>query len=355
MKLFIHFGIYKAGSSYLQYILANSRNYLEHHKIYFPESKEDFKMLQGYISKGNADGLAQALNMEDASHSQLILTQWFQQAKKQQCTSVLISAEALVHQLARENSLKVLKKAAKASGFNQIHAMGFFRDLADHAISTYKHRAKSGKIPDYKHWIKEVYETPNLLENLAKIRSNNSDISWTFRKFQKNSSILEEAFFQDWLQINVPEFSGKPTVNESVTLSEVFLMNEIKKKYPLVTDYFVHLLTSLPSAEKGKDKELENYIGSTFFISLTKRTSGMMALNKFLDPKEQLVLMDEGKLNNINDDYVPNLNFSEKQIHLILEKIEFFKGIKGNLIILRRKIAKKLPDSTVKILFFNTK
>ncbi len=170
MKLFIHFGIYKAGSSYLQYVLANSRTYLLDKGIYFPNSLQDKKMLQGLISPGNADGLEEVLKVKNEKGLQRLLRQWIEAAEKKQCDRVLLSAEALVHQLAKKDTLEFLEKVTKDSGYTEIHAMGFFRDLTEHALSTYKHRAKSGKIPDYETWVKEVYETPQLLRALAERR-----------------------------------------------------------------------------------------------------------------------------------------------------------------------------------------
>jgi hypothetical protein len=169
MKLYIHFGIYKAGSSYIQYICANERDYLNSNSIYFPKSTEDEKMKKGLISAGNADSLEIAIKSEDHSKIIPILKEWYEEAEKVNCKAVLISAEALVHQLAIQSRLIQIIACAQSVGFTKIMAMVFFRDLADHALSTYKHRAKCGKNPDYKHWVSHVYETPKLFENLSQV------------------------------------------------------------------------------------------------------------------------------------------------------------------------------------------
>ena len=338
MQLYIHFGIYKAGSSYLQYILANSRSYLEQQNIYFPNSIEDSKMELGVISKGNADGLEKALREKNIDHCTKLLSKWKLAAQTKNCNIVLISAESLVHQLAIEDSLKVLESGAKASNYEKIYAMGFFRDLVDHAISTYKHRAKTGKIPNYKNWIEEVYETPKLLENLAAVRRRSPYINWTFRKFVKDSDVLKQAFFKDWLQINIPEFSGRSSVNESVTLSEVFVMNEVKKYYPLVTDYFVHVLKSLPKEEKASDKTLEASIHTIFYKHLSKDQKGVAQLNLFLPSKEQLVVGAMGS-EKINSTILDQVTLSTKQLRMIMEKIKFFATPLGKWILFKRNIA----------------
>ncbi len=91
---------------------------------------------------------------------------------------------------------------------------------------------------------------------------------WTFRKFYKKSESLQKAFFQDWLQIDEPNFSGRPAVNESVTLSEVLVMNEVNRLYPGVTDYFVRDLKSISIDQKAKDQNLEDFFTQIFCCDL---------------------------------------------------------------------------------------
>lgn len=343
MDLYIHFGIYKAGSSYLQYTLANSRTYLEQQRIYFPNSKEDSKMYRGFISKGNADGLEKALKNKNVNACLKILRCWKNEAEEKECDKVLISSEALVHQLAINERLDILMNASKKANYRSIHTMGFFRDLVDHALSTYKHRAKSGNIPNFTNWITNVYETPTLLENLAKCRSKYIDINWTFRKFHKNSNFLKKAFFNDWLKIEVPVFLGKRTVNESLTISEIFLIQSLRNKYNLVIDYFVEDLKRIPKIEKGVDKILENHIYSVFRRVLLTRFKGIEQINQFLSEEEK---MDLGNLKNINEisEYDKEMILTKKQVEIIVKKIYFFSTLKGRLIFLKRKIRLIFPN-----------
>jgi hypothetical protein len=340
MKLYIHFGIYKAGSSYIQYICANQRDYLNANSTYFPTSTEDEKMKKGLISKGNADGLELGMKSEDESKITTILKQWYEEAEKMNCKAVLISAEALVHQLAIQNRLNQIIVSAESLGFTEIKAMGFFRDLADHALSTYKHRAKSGRIPDYKHWVSQVYETPKLFENLSQVISFSTEIEWTLRKFQKDSDFLKQAFFKDWLGIDVPDFQTRPNVNESVTLSEVKLMNHINNLYPTVTDYFVNDLKALSSSIKAKDKSLQDYIFNVFSKELVHRKKSINQINTFFQKEEYLEI---GEFKNFNPaSKEPSLELSEEQVIVLINRMHFFKTFTGKKILIRRKLKKHL-------------
>jgi hypothetical protein len=347
MKLYIHFGIYKAGSSYIQYICANQRDYLNANSIYFPRSTEDEKMKKGLISKGNADGLELRMKSEDESKNTTILKQWYEEAEKKNCKVVLISAEALVHQLAIKNRLKQIIVSAESLGFTEIKAMGFFRDLADHALSTYKHRAKSGRIPDYKHWVTEVYETPKLFENLSQVIATNKNIEWTLRKFQKNSDFLKQAFFKDWLGIEVPDFQTRPNVNESLTLSEVKVMNQLSKLYPNVTDYFVKDLKAILSHLKAKDTDLQHHFLSIFNKALSQNQNCLDKLNVFFQEGERLVLNNQSiDIKNIE----PPLALSEQQLEVLSQRMQFFNTTKGKKVLIRRQFVKLSPDFIKKII-----
>ena len=334
MKLYIHFGIYKAGSSYLQYICANQREYLNSNSIYFPTSKEDKKMISGLISKGNADGLDLALKNEDESKIDSILKQWHKEAKVKNCDSILISSEALVHQIALQKRLDLIKIAASSIGYNQIKVMGFFRDLADHALSTYKHRGKSGTIPNYVHWVSEVYETPKLLENLSHVIAHNKDIQWTLRKFKKDSEFLKLAFFKDWLGIDIPKFETKPNVNESITLSEVKVMNHIRKAYPTVTDFFYEELKALPKKAKAKDLDLDNYILSTFITQLMPNRNRIEIINIYFPKEEHLGIGDS--IFTCKDE--PSIQLSDNQFQVLTKRIAFFNSWRGRKVLMRRRL-----------------
>jgi hypothetical protein len=344
MTLYIHFGIYKAGSSYIQYICANQRDYLNSNSIYFPISKEDKKMISGLISKGNADGLDLALKNEDESQIGSILQKWHKEAKVKNCDSILISSEALVHQIALQKRLDLIKIAASSIGYNQIKVMGFFRDLADHALSTYKHRGKSGTIPNYVHWVSEVYETPKLLENLSHVIAHNKDIQWALRKFKKDSEFLKLAFFKDWLGIDIPKFETRANVNESITLSEVKVMNHIRKIYPTVTDYFYQALKVLPKAAKAKDKDLDNYILSIFITQLIPSRNRIENINIYFPEEEHLGIGDS--IFTCKDE--PSIQLSDNQLQVLTKCIAFFNSWRGRKVLMRRRLVQLIKKNNRK-------
>jgi hypothetical protein len=336
MTLLIHFGIYKAGSSYIQYICANQRDYLIDNSIYFPNSKQDHLMLAGKISRGNAYNLADSLKFKNNKNAYKCLKEWKDEAVNNNCTSVLLSSEDLVHYLADLNTINIFIECIKKAGFTHIKAMGFFRDIVDHAISTYKHRAKTGKHPDYKYWVENNYETPSLLVKLFKnVEQHKESIKWNIRKFKKDSEYLKKSFFKDWLGINIPKFETLPNVNESVTLSEVKVLNHLKTAYPLVVDYFMEDLKALPKGKKAKDKYFDNYLATIFAIKLSNYNAQLSMLNQHFKEGEKLILNSESTANKPLKE--PEINLNDKQLSLVIKNIKFFNTTHGKLILLRRK------------------
>lgn len=341
MVLYIHFGIYKAGSSYIQYYCANNKYYLLENNIYFPPSDQDEKMKAGLISAGNALRLSKALKTSDQKKIEAVLTDWYSGAVKHNTDSVLISSEALVHDLAIKNKIELLINLCHKTGFTEIKAMGFFRDLADHALSTYKHRAKTGRHPDYEHWIKHNYETPELLKNLAQtVEATEKKIEWNLRKFQKDSEFLKQAFFEDWLGIASPVFNEKPTVNESLTLSEVKLMNHLKKTHPFSIDYFVNGFKALSKQQKAKDKDLEKYVIIKFFEVLKIHICTLDKINVFFLKGERIQISENIPIEKTIRE--PDIRLSEEQLEIISNHILFFNSFAGYKVVCGRRLLKFL-------------
>lgn len=267
MNLYIHFGIYKAGSSYLQYICANRREELQQSGIWFPDSKDDEKMLRGSISSGNAFELSEWIKNEDFTKIEEYLVLLSKEAKSRNCDSVLLSAEALVHQFAQSERLKLFADIPVKAGFTKVFAMAYFRDLVDHCISLYKHRSKAGKNPDFEYWVKEKYETPHVLNNFF-TNYNSVNFQWTFKKFKKDSAYMLSTFFDGWLGVNLKHTPAISKVNESITLSEIRVMQAFSKIYPNTAGFLLERFLVMPKTQKAND----------FFLEMTYRSKASKIL-----------------------------------------------------------------------------
>lgn len=296
-------------------------------------------MEQGLISPGNAGNLEHLLKSDDAKGLKELIHSWKTSAVKENCNKILISAESLVHRLAIEGNEQMLVDAANDLNIKKVHALGFFRDLVEHALSTFKHRAKTGKIPDFNDWISNVYETPDLIKKILHV-SAKGQIMWTFKKFEKNSDVLLNAFYNDWLSIPPPLHTEKPAVNESLTLSEILLMNHIVKVYPKVSDFFVDAFKSLPSAQKGNDKLLEQRFKIIASQALAVHESLIQQFNQRFSSNESLQI---GSFQETNLPANIEIVLSEHQLEVLAASILKVNTAAGKLTTWRRTIIKMLP------------
>lgn len=309
----------------MQYVCANSRDALLEQGVWFPFSVEDAKMKLGLISAGNGDELAQALGSGDRAKLQQLMSSWVKEASAKNCTRILISTEAIVHHFTQQEKLRLLEETAEASRVQKISALGFFRDLLSHALSTYKHRASSGSYPDYAVWLAKHYETPTVLTQFLNTHSS-STIDWHFRKFKKDSNHLLTAFLADWLQVTLEKLPTGRRVNESLTLSEISFISELAQSNnkQLATTLSKHW-RNLPGQQKAPDGELREVFLFQAATELTRCNELLTSLNSHLPQAEQLseIQLPEGKpLSN-------NKVWSDRQLQVLTQVTTQYIGWRG--------------------------
>src|SRR5690554_5644080 len=232
MKIYLHIGYHKTGSSFLQMMLSQNRKFLLKNKIHYPKAERDKDAKQGRISPGNGLRLSKAISANNKDEFIDIMSFWVKEAKTNNCDSLLISNEGLFHSMASNHYLDLFEKLKKEHKITEINGLVYFRDSFDHILSLYKHRGKRGTIPSFKDWVENSYETLDLTERF--IDKTKSDcISWTFRKYKSDSEFMTKSLFSDWLGIESPEIPKNDRVNTSLTLSEIMVLrelNEIGKK-----------------------------------------------------------------------------------------------------------------------------
>lgn len=289
MKLYIHFGINKTASSFLQTICAQNRSYLQESGYYFPRGDREKDLINGRISPGNTQQLDKFLVQGNAEKVSDVLRVWRKEGQNIGCDKVLISGESLINAFARKKCLEKLCRAAKSEGFEELSALAFLRDPVEHCLSTYKHRAKRGTIPDFEAWVKADYETMVVLQGFI-IHFRDFDIDWNLRKYSKDANKMAKAFFIDWLDLEVPSYRKDQRVNSSLSLSELLVIrqfgNEDKKVLPFLYDAF----TRLASLDKSVDKALLTSHKQIIYDHLSNYSDLIALINQHLPEEEQLLL-----------------------------------------------------------------
>jgi hypothetical protein len=288
VKLFLHIGTEKTGSSYLQSMAAQHREQLATAGIYFPSAgKRDAQMLSGEISAGNAQALCAALERGDTSRIQGLLEQHFRAAAQASLQAVLLSNELLVLALARPGVLELLQRSVLAAGYATLQMLLVLRDPVDQALSLYKHRAKGGTAPDIEVWAPRHYHyapaLADFLETVARL-----DIQLTCRKYRTESGQLECLFFKDWLGLNANLTIPQQVVNPSLTISELLLLRQLRQQQPHWTELLYRQMLALPKKDKADEPCLEAYYRQVLANYLSKQEATWAACNRFLPLGETL-------------------------------------------------------------------
>src|SRR6056297_1366773 len=92
--LYLHCGMYKTGSSFLQTMFVRNRDLLRGNGIHYPKSEKELDMYEGRITAGNGIHLSRALTEKESDVIELLSSD-LTHAKKRNMDSVLYSSEFL--------------------------------------------------------------------------------------------------------------------------------------------------------------------------------------------------------------------------------------------------------------------
>lgn len=311
MKLYLHIGIEKTGSSYLQSVLAVNRPFLLEQGFFFPKAgKREQDMLAGRISPGNAFPLTEALIKKNKVQILEFLKLNFQKARKNNSNTILLSNENLVRGLAREDQMDLFLSCCNESQIVVQNSLLTLRDPAEHALSLYKHRARKGKASSFENWLQDSYRTPRVLDGFFKNMKKFS-FPCMVRKYVKSSEKLRRDFFEEWLQIPQPVEEGKTSVNPSLTLSELWLMRKIRAIDEDLVHDLHHRFIQIPHEDRVSNPEVISYYLDLANKYLSKYSSTFNMCNQWLPTEEHLVLNEYSELKE--DRVLFNLELSEQQ------------------------------------------
>ena len=330
MTLFLHIGTEKTGSSFLQTTAARNREVLSRTGIHFPEAgKRESDMLKGRVSPGNGKALFTALKSKDANAVIEILQNAFHDAAKQKCDSVLFSNENLVELYVVDGAVELLQKISDHVGIKKIKAFLMLRSPTDQALSLYKHRAKSGAVKDVAEWIEHDFHTMKILDGFVS-KCDSVGIEHTVHKYSKNSTVMCDVFFKQWLGVLEPVIFKDELVNPSLTLSELLFLKAQFSISPRTVAHYYEAFLTIPKEKKGDDQDIENAYRQVISEKLSKHQATVTLLNRHLPENEKL---DEAKISISTSvtqrNFAPNL--SDYQLHVVKEKERYLNSPIGRL------------------------
>lgn len=257
MKICLHVGTEKTGSSFLQKLCGTHREFLAGQGVFFPDAgRDEERLIGGSISPGNARELAQLIEHEQWEATDKWLAERANQAVAKGADQLLLSHELLFAALSSRAAIKRLEEAARRIGVGEVGALLMVRDPVEQAISLYKHRAKSGRVGDLSTWLTAHYRVPGDIKAfLSAVEAGETLLR--VRKYEKDTARLTDAFFCDWLGVTPPPVETDTSVNPSLTLSELRLIRQLASTRPDAVPLFYANLLAVPRAQKADEPHLE--------------------------------------------------------------------------------------------------
>lgn len=220
MKLLLHIGQPKTGSSYLQSALSLGTDILARHGISYPIAAEIAeKARAGRITSGNFWPREGALE------------QVIEAGRRQGLPTLLISSESLFQLISAPKSgfLEDLQAICPEA---ELHVLCYLRDPVDHAVSVYQQKVKRGGFSGTLSQALEQYSAPNAtVRALSRLRA--AGATTTVYNYSRHRAELL-ATFERWLGLPEGVTLPKPAVeqvNRSLTRAEIELQKAFNRHF----------------------------------------------------------------------------------------------------------------------------
>lgn len=349
IKLYIHIGTEKTGSSYIQSLFYNNRDLLSKNDFYFPASGvQAYQMKHGTISPGNAS----LLNTYLAEKSWLKAEKWLKKLKisstKKGLQNVILTNEILIKTLSDDLVFKKFIEVVQNSGFQLEKMLLIIRNPTSQAMSLYKHRSKNGKMQPLSTWLNEQYTLPNDLNGFY-TNADRYKISFLQYPYKKDSSYLADICLDKWLKIDnisIKDLTNK-TVNASLTLSELKLLSELNTKNVFLASQFYEKMLAITYAEKSDDSHLkQNYINQIDNYLYKKYADIWCACNTKME-FGSIELPKKSSITNLEKEVI---SFSNTQMEQIANFLISSRGLRFKILKTKYQIKKNLKKSLPNVL-----
>lgn len=228
--LYIHAGISKTGTSYIQSSLAYSREHLLKYGLYYPTFSEKPEGKYGLINSGNGYFLAQMLNPQFADNLFNEEREW-QRLKKAICSGysrILISSEFIA--AAKPEYLEKLK--VRLTGINtEVKILIFLRSILERTYSNWQQAIKRhGSVANFESQVRRAKE--NHFDRLNKLVEIFGESNIYTHNYDTKKDVLLETI-ADFIEVPSIKECPVKTVNRSLGLQEtsrMLFINQLSKE-----------------------------------------------------------------------------------------------------------------------------
>ncbi len=291
MRLFLHAGTEKTGSSHIQTLCVNGRKHLESGGIWFPDGipRHEKRMRAGLVSAGNAFVISERARDGDHTSVRAELARHRDTAQSRGCAAVFLSSELLLPYCSAPGTWQRLFADCRQAGFDSLSVLLVLRDPVNQLISLFKHRSRGGTAGDIESWVTEGYRLPYDLHRLRE-QVDDANVALVARGYSRGSGALERLFFDDWLDVPSPEVDLPAMVNPSLTLSELALMRRMAERRPELVAPLYDALVAVPALDKVQGRGLEAHARCVAARAVASHAEEWAAWNALLPESERLVV-----------------------------------------------------------------
>jgi len=342
LKLYLHIGTEKTGSSYVQSLLALNREQLLQHNIHYPRAgKREKAMISGRISPGNGNTLFKLLQLNNDNLLKQHLKQFIDEAKFKGCDSIFLSNENLIEVLSIKEIIKRLLIQCKDLGITPIKYLLIIRNPVEQVMSLYNHRSKFGTVPKMEDWISNGYQLADVLKNFIDV-VRQFDLNCIYRKYDNKPDYISSVVFNDWLRVGDPSVTLNMSVNPSLSFSELLFIKKLNTNQKnLVVDFYERMI-AIPSEEKANELKIENRYRIISARQLSKYKETWLECNIHLPENEKIDLPDSLNISYDEVDEKEIICFSDIQAEEIAKFIAESMKLKTTIRIMVRKIRVRL-------------
>ncbi|MEA2016940.1 MAG: hypothetical protein U9N59_00710 [Campylobacterota bacterium] len=302
MKLTLHIGTQKTGSSALQSFFALNSDLLADYDILYPEHSSFSSAKIGEVSSGNLpSGANEWIN-------------YIEKLPKDESKHILFSNEVLFNHIfsSHENFISLHKK-------NDLTLIMYVRNPLDHLFSSYgQHIKRHGETRKISNWLHNFQYIDKVIKVIRLCKDNKLNLHLI--NYSKVDSI-ERSFFNVLLGnkceqfLKKAQFTKTKTINRSLTRVEYEIQREFNKHIGANSFKFISDVLVNKTPEIKSEKEYIEMEAIKIFIDQYQEK--VLFINTFLDKDKELELEIPQDIKPQGDTF----EISSKQIAVLVESI----------------------------------
>lgn len=295
MKIIIHIGKNKVGSSSLQECLVQNRDLLLEQGCFYPSHITPDGHHFGSV--GNALKVAIYLRDNRPDRIESFFRDVIKKAIANNCDCVCLSNESIFHYITTQDKFDQFLSLLKACGFTEIQLLLFNRDLFVHSVSCFKHRIGEVVFKTYEDWLwAGEYEGITQHYEIASLDVNKWRPFIDLRIVEMSGDIVKDFELASGLNLQA---SRSIRVNSSISESQSFLLaraaeHDFFRVIRLKWRFKKNVFLTRSRVNKLLDKKVLKHYSFVFNNYVEGNRSGespsaVMRLNKWADKRLPLI------------------------------------------------------------------